>query len=96
MPAWFTKWETTGLLTFEDKRRWENSILHDNSRTQHFSHKRPKETKAAELTIDKDIMVANPEIANLPNWVIVLAARSFSCSTIYCRFIISDFSFCIS
>jgi hypothetical protein len=28
MPAWFTKWETTGLLTFEDKKwRWENSIL---------------------------------------------------------------------
>jgi cation/acetate symporter len=34
-----------------------------------------KGNKGSELTIDKDIMVlANPEIANLPNWVIALVA----------------------
>jgi Na+(H+)/acetate symporter ActP len=50
------------------------NITTTTPRTQHFSRPR-SQRKAAELTIDKDIMVlANPEIANLPNWVIALVA----------------------
>ena len=70
MPEWFTKWETTGLLTFED---------HNNDGL--IQYVGPAATAASgesiqnELTIDRDIMVlANPEIARLPNWVIALVA----------------------
>ncbi len=60
LPAWFGNWEKTGLLTFEDKNK--DGIV------QYVADK-----KANELTIDRDIMVlANPEIAQLPNWVIAL------------------------
>ena len=62
MPEWFTNWEKTGLLTFEDKN--------SDGKIQYLAD---KETN--ELKIDNDIMVlANPEIANLPNWVIALVA----------------------
>jgi len=62
MPQWFTNWEDTGLLTFNDKNK--DGIV------QYLGN-----TEKNELTIDKDIMVlANPEIANLPNWVIALVA----------------------
>jgi cation/acetate symporter len=62
MPQWFTNWEDTGLLVFDDKNK--DGII------QYVG-----DAKANELTIDKDIMVlANPEIANLPNWVIALVA----------------------
>lgn len=59
MPEWFTKWEAAELLKFEDKN--EDGIITYNARENN------------ELTIDNDIMVlANPEIANLPFWVIAL------------------------
>ena len=62
MPSWFKKWEETELLKFNDKN--EDGIL------QYLG-----DEKLNELTIDKDIMVmANPEIAQLPNWVIALLA----------------------
>ncbi|SHE74073.1 cation/acetate symporter [Fodinibius roseus] len=62
MPAWFDNWETTGLLEFTDKN--------SDGRIQYVA-----DEKANELTIDQDIMVlANPEIADLPNWVIALVA----------------------
>lgn len=62
MPEWFHQWETTGLIGFEDKNGDEKIQYNANSETN-------------ELTIDKDIIVlANPEIANLPNWVIALVA----------------------
>ena len=62
MPSWFKKWEETELLKFNDKN--EDGI------TQYLG-----DEKLNELTIDKDIMVmANPEIAQLPNWVIALLA----------------------
>ncbi|NAS31703.1 cation acetate symporter [Flavobacteriaceae bacterium R38] len=62
MPAWFKKWETTGLLTYEDKNK--------DGKIQYVAD----ETKN-ELVIDRDIMVlANPEIARLPNWIIALVA----------------------
>ncbi|HKK78601.1 MAG TPA: sodium:solute symporter family protein, partial [Phaeodactylibacter sp.] len=62
MPEWFNKWEQTGLIVFEDKN--------DDGRIQYVA-----DEKTNELTIDRDIMVlANPEIADLPNWVIALVA----------------------
>ncbi len=62
MPEWFKKWETTGLINFEDKNKDGNiQYLAD-------PHKN-------ELIVDRDIMVlANPEIARLPDWVIALVA----------------------
>ena len=62
MPYWFKKWEDTGLLTYDDKN--------DDNIIQYLG-----DEQLNELTIDKDIMVlANPEIAQLPNWVIALLA----------------------
>lgn len=62
MPEWFKKWEGTGLIKFEDKN--------NDGIVQYVGDK-----DANELTIDRDIMVlANPEIAKLPNWVIALVA----------------------
>ncbi|TCP22647.1 cation/acetate symporter [Tenacibaculum skagerrakense] len=62
MPAWFTNWEETGLLKYEDKN--QDGVI------QYVADKSKNE-----LTVDRDIMVlANPEIANLPNWVIALVA----------------------
>jgi cation/acetate symporter len=60
MPAWFGNWEKTGLLKFNDKNG--DGII------QYVADKSKNELK-----IDRDIMVlANPEIANLPNWVVAL------------------------
>lgn len=77
MPAWFTKWETTGLLAFDDKNG-DGKIQYYNDASKDVSfiaEQEAKGNKGSELTIDKDIMVlANPEIANLPNWVIALVA----------------------
>jgi len=62
MPVWFKNWETTGLLTFDDKN--------GDGKIQYVAN-----GQANELTIDNDIMVlANPEIAQLPAWVIGLVA----------------------
>ncbi|HJO05361.1 MAG TPA: sodium:solute symporter family protein [Acidobacteriota bacterium] len=59
-PTWFGNWETTGLIAFEDKN--------GDGRIQYSG-----DLEANELTVDRDIMVlANPEIARLPNWVVAL------------------------
>jgi len=61
IPEWFARWETTGLIKWEDK---------NNDGVVFYS-----KTDANELTVNRDIMVlANPEIAQLPNWVIALVA----------------------
>lgn len=70
MPEWFTKWEGTGLVQFED---------HDgDGRIRYVGpnyEPPPGESAANELTVAPDIMVlANPEIAGLPNWVVGLVA----------------------
>ncbi len=60
MPTWFKKWEESKLITFEDKNQ--------DGKIQYVG-----DADKNELTIDRDIMVlANPEIANLPAWVIAL------------------------
>ncbi|PKA96839.1 LOW QUALITY PROTEIN: cation/acetate symporter [Flavobacteriaceae bacterium MAR_2009_75] len=62
MPEWFKNWETTGLLIFDDKNK--------DGKIQYVA-----DTSKNELTVDRDIMVlANPEIADLPAWVIALVA----------------------
>lgn len=62
MPYWFEKWETTGLLGFSDKN--EDGLIQYTA-----------DPATNELDVDVDIMVlANPEIADLPNWVIALLA----------------------
>ena len=62
VPAWFKNWENTGLINFEDKNA--------DGKIQYVG-----DAEANELTIDQDIMVlANPEIARLPDWVIALVA----------------------
>ncbi|MGK7391258.1 MAG: sodium:solute symporter family protein [Candidatus Cyclobacteriaceae bacterium M2_1C_046] len=75
MPGWFKTWENTGLITFTDKN--------NDGRIQYYNEEDPmikeivgdRKVEGNELIIDRDIMVlANPEIANLPNWVIALVA----------------------
>jgi cation/acetate symporter len=75
-PDWFRNWETTGLLQFED--------LNGDGRIQYYNDANPEFAARAAgfgwqgnemVTVDRDIMVlANPEIAGLPNWVIALVA----------------------
>ena len=62
MPEWFSKWEETSLIAFDDKN--------GDGRIQYVG-----DPAVNELAIDRDIMVlANPEIAGLPNWIIGLVA----------------------
>ena len=62
-PQWFKNWEKTGLLKFEDKN--------EDGRIQYTADSNTNEM----VKVDRDIMVlANPEIAKLPNWVIALVA----------------------
>ena len=62
VPDWFKKWEKTGLIAFTDKN--------NDGRIQYVANKDQNE-----LVVDNDIMVlANPEIARLPDWVIALVA----------------------
>jgi cation/acetate symporter len=74
-PEWMHTWENTGLVVFDDKN--------GDGRIQYYNDANPEFTTTAErygwqgneLTVDRDIMVlANPEIAGLPNWVIALVA----------------------
>lgn len=62
VPEWFSKWETTNLIVFNDKN--------NDGRIQYVG-----DPEINELTVNRDIMVlANPEIAGLPNWVVALVA----------------------
>ncbi len=73
-PQWFKNWEKTGLLTFEDKNG-DGRIQYYNDANEEFAAKAESfGWKGNEMTkVDRDIMVlANPEIANLPNWVIAI------------------------
>lgn len=64
VPEWFKNWEETGLIAFDDLNG-DGVIQYTGDGSSILN----------ELTIDRDIMVlANPEIANLPNWVVGLVA----------------------
>ncbi len=76
-PDWMKRWEVTGLLSWQDKN--------DDGRIQYYNDKSSDEGfmqraeeagwKGNELSVNRDIIVmANPEIALLPNWVIALVA----------------------
>ena len=89
IPTWFTNWENNGLIAWSDKNR-DGKIQYINGaalagKKPVFSDQRgpsgerlvsnPNPNSPNELYIDRDIMVlANPEIAQLPNWVIALVA----------------------
>jgi len=77
MPSWFKTWEKTGLLKWDDKNK-DGRIQYYNDKTTNAAVQAAataKGWKGNELTVDRDIMVlANPEIAGLPNWVIALVA----------------------
>jgi cation/acetate symporter len=76
-PDWFKNWENTGLLQFEDKNG-DGRIQYYNDGNAEFAAKAEAEYgwKGNEMVkVDRDIMVlANPEIAKLPDWVIALVA----------------------
>jgi len=76
-PEWMKRWEKTGLLKFEDKNG-DGRIQFYNDKTKNEAAKTKAEAagwKGNELTVNADIIVlANPEIAQLPNWVIALVA----------------------
>ena len=75
-PQWFKNWEKTGLLKYEDKNG-DGRIQYYNDKNKDFASKADSYGwKGNELVkVDRDIMVlANPEIASLPNWVIALVA----------------------
>ncbi|MCE2425514.1 MAG: cation acetate symporter [Pseudomonadales bacterium] len=74
-PQWFRTWEDTGLLQFEDKNG-DGRIQYYNETNEDFAERAAEfGWQGNELTVDPDIIVlANPEIANLPHWVIALVA----------------------
>ncbi|MCF8149332.1 MAG: cation acetate symporter [Burkholderiaceae bacterium] len=76
-PDWMKRWEKTGLLKFEDKNG-DGRIQYYNDKTKNADTAKKFEAagwKGNELSVNADIIVlANPEIALLPNWVIALVA----------------------
>lgn len=88
IPAWFTKWEDTGLIAWTDKNddgkiQYLPGAAIDGKKPEFVETRgllgqriiRNASTSQNELYIDRDITVlANPEIARLPNWVIALVA----------------------
>jgi cation/acetate symporter len=73
-PDWFKRWETTGLLKFEDKNGDGRIQYYDDKNAEFAAKAESFGWKGNEMvTVNNDIMVlANPEIAQLPNWVIAL------------------------
>ncbi len=77
VPAWFTKWEATNLISFEDKNGDGRIQYYNDANTdpEFLAKVEAAGWNGNELTINRDIMVlANPEIANLPDWVVGLVA----------------------
>ncbi len=80
VPEWFKKWEETSLIGFSDKNldgkiQYLSGDAFFKGEDGKFDFKKPNPNTENELYVDNDIMVlANPEIANLPDWVIALVA----------------------
>jgi cation/acetate symporter len=74
-PEWFRTWEETGLLRFEDKNG-DGRIQYYDDRNEAFAARAGSfGWSGNELEVDRDILVlANPEIAGLPDWVVALVA----------------------
>ncbi|WP_114389910.1 sodium:solute symporter family protein [Notoacmeibacter marinus] len=73
-PQWMKNWEVTGLLKFEDKNG-DGRINYYNDANEEASAALAGSPQGNELDVNRDILVlANPEIAQLPSWVIALVA----------------------
>jgi cation/acetate symporter len=74
-PDWMKNWEVTGLLSWEDKNG-DGRIQYYNDANEDFAERAQQfGWNGNELSVNRDIMVlANPEIAQLPNWVIAIVA----------------------
>ena len=74
-PAWFDTWQQTGLLQFEDKNGDGRIQYYNDANAEFAETAKAYGWQGNELSVDRDIMVlANPEIAGLPTWVIALVA----------------------
>ena len=74
-PEWVKTWEKTGLITWEDKNADGRVQLYNDTNTAFTPTAEARGWKGNELTVNNDILVlANPEIANLPSWVVGLIA----------------------
>jgi cation/acetate symporter len=74
-PEWVKTWETTGLIKWEDKNADGRIQLYNDAAPAFTPTAEARGWKGSELTVNNDILVlANPEIANLPSWVIGLIA----------------------
>ncbi|MDG2169018.1 MAG: cation acetate symporter [Opitutales bacterium] len=74
-PDWFKNWEATGLIKFDDKNGDGVMQYYNDSNPDYAAVAAANGWKGNEVIVDRDIMVlANPEIAQLPNWVIALVA----------------------
>ncbi|NMY51268.1 sodium:solute symporter family protein [Pseudomonas sp. WS 5011] len=74
-PEWVKNWEKTGLITWEDKNSDGRVQLYNDAAPAFTPTAETRGWKGNELTVNNDILVlANPEIANLPGWVIGLIA----------------------
>jgi cation/acetate symporter len=74
-PNWVNTWEKTGLVVFDDKNGDGRVQYYDDSNESFMPTAEEYGWQGNELNLDNDIMVlANPEIANLPDWVIALVA----------------------
>ncbi len=74
-PPWFETWEETGLLRFEDKNGDGRIQYYNDTNASFAATAEAHGWNGNELSVDRDIIVlANPEIAGLPNWVVALVA----------------------
>lgn len=74
-PGWIRTWEETGLITFEDKNDDGRIQFYNDGNPDFADTEEERGWEGSELTVNNDILVlANPEIANLPGWVIGLIA----------------------
>ena len=74
-PDWMVRWQQTGLVEFEDKNNDGRIQFYNDQNSKFVNQASEYGWQGNELKVDRDIMVlANPEIAGLPNWVIALVA----------------------
>ena len=74
-PAWIATWEETGLIKFEDKNNDGRIQMYNDANAAFAPTAQERGWNGNELVVNNDIIVlANPEIANLPGWVIGLIA----------------------
>ncbi|MDR5897494.1 cation acetate symporter [Halomonas vilamensis] len=74
-PEWVRTWEETGLIQFDDKNNDGRIQVYNDSNEEYAEVAESRGWEGSELTVNNDILVlANPEIANLPPWVIGLIA----------------------